>query len=400
MRLAYIIGTYPVLTTTFIDREIRELRQRGFEIDLYSLRRPGGDLSAAQVELSQRVDYVLPVSAQAAIGAHLWWLSRHPVRYLSTLTWLATRPHPGAKTRLKTILHFGEAGIVARRIARATRPDHLHAHFLDRATVVALAAGRMLGLPYSATGHANDIYVNPVLLDDKLRGAKFVATCTGYNAAHLRSVSPEAGNVATIYHGLDLGGFEPAAPSPGPAAVRLLSIGQLKEKKGFTHLIAACSILRQSGVAFSARIVGEGPLRSELEAQIAAAGLSDTILLEGALPHAEVMARLREADVFVLPCIVAADGDRDGIPNVVLEAMAMALPVVSTTVSGVPEAVIDQATGLLVEPGDPNALAAALATLIGDPRLRHIQGAAGRARVEECFDIEVNISALAAEFSR
>lgn len=400
MRLAYIIGTYPILTTTFIDREILELRRRGFEIDLFSLRRPGGRLSVTQVELSRQVDYVLPVSPLAALAAHLWWLGRHPLRYLSTLTWLATRPHPGMRTRLKTILHFGEAGIVARRILGAPGPDHLHAHFLDRATVVAMAASRLLGIPYSATGHANDIFVNPVLLDDKLTRAKFVATCTGYNAEHLRSVSPGSGKVATIYHGLDLAGFEPVTPLPDRLPVHLLSIGQLKEKKGFTHLIEACSMLHQAGLEFQTRIVGEGPLRSDLEAQIAAAGLGDTIVLEGALPHAEVMARLREADVFVLPCVVATDGDRDGIPNVVLEAMAMALPVVSTTVSGIPEAVIDRETGLLVEPADPTALAAAIATLIRDPRLRRAQGAAGRARVEQQFDIEVNIAALAAEFTR
>ena len=179
----------------------------------------------------------------------------------------------------------------------------------------------------------------------------------------------------------------------------MLAVGQLKEKKGFVFLVEACRLLSESGREFRAEIIGEGPLRAELETAIHRAGLGDRLVLRGALSHAEVRAAYAAADLFVLPCIVGADGDRDGIPNVILEAMASGLPVVSTDHSGIPEAVEHGASGLLVPPGDAPALADALATMLDDGEMRRGFGEMGRKLVADSFDLETNVRRLFEEFA-
>ncbi|HEX6230473.1 MAG TPA: glycosyltransferase [Actinomycetota bacterium] len=399
-RLAYVIGTYPVPTTTFIDREIEALRRLGAEVQVISIRRPARPgLSERQRALQGDVHYVLPVRAGDLLRSHLGFLATHPGAYARTLLHLVSRPHPGLRSRLKTVLHFGIGVHVARLLRDRFPGDHVHAHFVDRAAIVAMVAGRLLDLPYSATAHANDIYVGPVLLPEKIASAKFIATCTRYNGAHLRSVANGAsGKIRCIYHGLDLREYRPR-PSPPPPRDRplLLSVGQLKEKKGHHHLLQACRLLADRGVPFDCEIVGEGPLRAALSARIDELDLGGRVRLLGALPHGSVVERYREATLFVLPCVTGSDGDRDGIPNVILEAMAMRLPVVSTRHSGIPEAVEDGRTGLLVPPGDPAALATAIAELVGDAELRERLGRRGQERVAELFDADANARTLLEE---
>lgn len=403
-KVAYIIGTYPLLTTTFIDREIELLRRRGLALDIYSIRRPPPALSPEQERLQSDVTYLLPVSFVRLLLATLTFMSRRPLAMARTLLYLLSRPHPSAKARLKTTLHFA-AGVYAAYHMRRAEIDHLHAHFVDRAATVALVASRLLQLPYSATAHANDIYVEPVLLPEKIAGAKFIATCTGYNLSHLQRIvaahlPDDAARIRLrrIYHGLDLQQYAPAPQKLAGPPHRLLAVGQLKEKKGFTHLLGACRRLKERGYAFECKIVGEGPLRNRLQAQIAQEGLADIVALCGARPHRGVIDYLRNADIFTLPSVLAADGDRDGIPNVILEAMAMELPVVATNHSGIPEVVEDKVNGLLVPPGDEEALANALAHLFDCPNLRQQMGREGRKTVEERFTVEANVAQLLQEF--
>lgn len=399
LRLTYVVGTYPEPTTTFIDREIEAVARAGAEVRVVSIRRPVLRLSEHQRRLASRVRYVLPVRPAALVRSHLSMLWSRPSGYLGTLAYVLTRPHPSLRARVKTALHFGVAVHVARLVRDRGTTDHVHAHFVDRAALVALVVSRLLGIPYSATAHANDIYVHPVLLPEKTSGAKFVATCTRFNEAHLYATgAAPQGRVRCIYHGLDLHAF---APNGRPARGRplLLSVGQLKEKKGFRHLLDACRVLADRGVPFECEIIGEGSQRSELEAAIHALGLEDRVALVGALPHEAVVRRYADATAFVLPCVTSPNGDRDGIPNVILEAMAMEVPVVSTRHSGIPEAVTDDVNGLLVPPGDAVALADALERLLGDEALRGRLGRSGRARVAEDFDIEVNARKLLTEFA-
>ena len=392
--VAYVIGTYPLLTTTFIDREIAMLRELGVNVVVVSLRRPHGRLSREQTEANGHVRYVLPVAPLALVLAQLRFGFTRPLVYFRTLSYLLTRPHPTVKARLKTILHFGEGVQVADLLRQTPRNNPIHAHFVDRAATVALVAGRLLGRPYSVTAHANDIYVDPVMLPEKIVEATFVATCTGYNAAHLAGVSPDAAaSITCIHHGLDVNRYLPAIESAADQPA-ILAVGQLREKKGFTYLVAACAELRERGHEFVCDIVGEGPFRPELEAQIREFQLEDIISLRGALDHQSVIDHYRAASIFALPCVTAADGDRDGIPNVILEAMAMELPVVSTRHSGIPEAVDDDISGLLVPQRDAAALADAIERLLGDSGLRRRMGRAGRQIVVSRFDVATNVKLL------
>jgi glycosyltransferase involved in cell wall biosynthesis len=389
-----VFGAFPLLTTTFITREVLELRRRGVPLVLVSLRRPAPfPMPPETAQLAEATTYVLPVDWLQLAAAHLRYALTRPWIYWKTLLYLVSRPHPSARARLKTILHFGE-GVQVAELLRARGVRHIHAHFADRAATVALVASRLLGVRYSLTAHANDIYVAPVLLREKIAQAKFVTTCTAHNQAHLEQLSGRP--IRLLYHGLDFGAPPLASPSHPPAPEPLvLSVGQLKEKKGFCYLIQACRRLRDRGLVFRCEIIGEGPERQKLAALIQALDLTGAVVLCGALPHPEVMRRYGAAALFVLPCVPAADGDLDGIPNVLLEAMACRVPVVSTRLSGIPEVVQDGVTGLLAEPADTQALAGAIARLLQDRPLRECLGQAGRQFVVQRFDVRRNTGALA-----
>ena len=400
LRVAYVIGTYPSLTTTFIDREIEALRRRGVRISVITIRRPEGRLSPEQAAQGGSVRSVLPVPLVALIRSHLRFIRRRPRAYARAAIFLLSRPHPGARERVRTALHFGEAVHAATLIEELGPFDRIHAHFVDRAAVVALVAGRLLGIPYSATAHARDIFVSPVLLPEKASEATFVATCTGFNRAHLEAtLGPAAASkLRCIHHGVDAARYAPNAGGPNGATPTILAVGQLREKKGFDDLVRACELLRARELAFSCDIVGEGPLERHLMMLARSLALGTTIRFSGALTHAEVIERYRTAAVFVLPSVTAADGDRDGIPNVVLEAMASGLPVVATRTSGIPEAVEEGGSGFLVPMHDPHALADRVETLLRDPVLRSRFGERGRALVAERFDVVANADRLLVEF--
>jgi glycosyltransferase involved in cell wall biosynthesis len=391
--LVYVIGTYPALTTTFIDREIRTLHREGVPLRIVSIRRPDDVPSDEQRELTALVDYLLPVPVLALLDAHLRYLVRRPTRYLGLLFDLLRRPHPTLHARIWTLLHFGEAVCVARIVERHGPVRRLHAHFMDRAALVAMIVGELLDVPFSVTGHASDIYVDPVLLPDKIRAATSVTTCTNYNAAHLASLVPIADRqkIQCVHHGIDTERFRPETPRRPAAPPLILSVGQLKERKGLIHLVEACQLLRDRGYRFQCEIVGGGPLLPRLRAAVLERGLQDMVTLRGALGPDQVLDLYRRASVFTLPCITGDDGDRDGIPNVILEAMAMELPVVSTRHSGIPEAVQDGHSGLLVEPRDPHALADALARLLDNPALGAALGERGRQVVLDHFDVDRNV---------
>lgn len=396
--LTYIIGRYPGLTTTFIDREVLALRGMGVRLQILSIRQPWPKLSAQQEALREGVIYLLPVKWPALVGSHIHFALRKPGRYFGTLRYLLTRPHPSLKSRAMTFLHFGE-GVYAAYLLRRAPGQHLHAHFIDRAATVALVASRLLGIPYSATAHATDIYVNPVLLKEKLANAKFVSTCTDYNRSYLSQFGKDLFNhkLLCIYHGLELERYVNVQRAT-PGRPIILSVGQLQERKGLSYLVEACRILRDQGIQFECRIVGEGPMRPILQDQIQRLRLEDSVRLLGALSHEEVIAQYQEATVFTLPATLGKDGDRDGIPNVILEALSTGLPVVSTHHSGIPEVIEERVNGLLVPPGDAVALSAALEQLLCNPEMRNALGKAGRQIVADRFNPEKNARRLLEAF--
>jgi glycosyltransferase involved in cell wall biosynthesis len=391
--LTYIIGTYPGLTTTFIDREIRALQQQGVRVRVISIRRPHTILSSDQAELQKITSYLIPTSWHKFIAAHLRFAFQKSNAYFGTLFELINSPHPNFATRLKTLLHFA-TGVYAAQLISEQPCDHLHAHFVDRASTVALVAGKLLKIPYSVTAHANDIYINPILLPLKLSQASFVATCTEYNRQHLQKVTSLNGKIRCLYHGLDLESYPPSNSHVTDIIPTIISVGQLKEKKGFQYLLQACQILKSKDYIFNCQIIGEGNLRAELERQISELALQDIVTLRGALPHESVIQEYQRSTLFVLPCITGSDGDRDGIPNVILEAMAMQLPVISTQHSGIPEVIKSGVNGLLVPPADADGLAHAIATLIDDPSMRTQLGKLGRKTVMERFNSMQNARLL------
>ncbi len=396
--IIYIIGTYPGLTTTFIDREVMALRSMGVRLQILSIRQPWTKLSAEQEALRKDVTYLLPVKWLPLIISHLSYALTKPKHFFSTLVYLLTRPHPSLRARLMTLIHFVE-GVYAAYMLRHTPGQHLHAHFIDRAATVALVASRLLGIPYSVTAHASDIYVNPVLLKEKLANAKFASTCTAYNRSYLSQFGKDLFNhkLLCIYHGLELERYVNEQHTRTGRPI-ILSVGQLQERKGLSYLVEACGILRDRGVQFECRIIGEGPLRPTLQEQIHQLELEDYVRLVGALPHEEVIAQYQEATVFALPAILGKDGDRDGIPNVILEALSMGLPVVSTAHSGIPEVIEEGVNGLLVPPEDAQAFSSALERLICDPEMGNAFGKAGRKIVADRFNPEKNARRLLEAF--
>lgn len=393
-RLVYIIGTYPLLTTTFIDREILQLRQWGVDIQVASIRRPPPDvpLSDTQLELQKDVLYLLPVNIFILALSHLYFAFTRPRAYLGSLFYLLTRAHPGFGERIKTLLHFGE-GVYAAYLLREQDFRELHAHFIDRAATLTLVIGRLLGKPYSMSIHAaEDIFVHPILLDEKIEAARHVATCTQFNKMHIETLIGRnlEGKVSHIPHGLDINKYQPNGLDL-PEIPFILAVGQLSERKGFSYLLQACHILKNHGVRFKCQIIGKGSQLQSLTDMIASLSLEDCVTLCGALPHEEVIDRYKKASMFVLPCVQSVDGNMDGIPNVLLEAMAMKLPVISTRVSAIPELIVDNVNGVLVEPEDPDELARAIQTLIESPQEAILLGRYGRESVMAEFDVASNV---------
>ena len=402
--VAYVMNGFPRLSETFIAHEIHQLEQAGLRLRLFVVKRENED-QVHPVGAAIRAPLTYLSKATSLSGATLWgWLrenlptfgrahaalaARHPLRYARTLasaialTWR----HWPRKVFIKEFLQAGE---IAAALQQADDVQHLHGHFCHGVATITWFASRLTGIPFSFTAHAKDIYqaeLNPGnLLERKLGAARFVATCTCANASVLRARHARPDEVHTIYHGLDTDYFSPA--STGPADVPLiLAVGRLVEKKGFDQLIAACALLRQAGLRFGCDIVGEnGSARDSLRAQIDGLGLAGTVRLRGAVTQDQLREIYRGARVFALPCQIMEDGDRDGFPNVLAEAMAMGVPVVSTAISGIPEMIGDGVHGLLVEPRDPHALADALRRVLTDTALHTRLARAARERICERFD--------------
>ncbi len=392
--LAYIMKRYPRLTETFIINEIRAMERLGADLRIFSLLQPEPPPHHPMVAQVMAPLHVLPAAwgpkLKRLAASHTQAFTAAPLRYLGAaaraLQWSATSSSPLAVWK-----HFLRAGYVAAE-CRAQGIAHIHAHFANTPTAVAHFASLMTGIPFSFTAHAKDLYLTRKdIIARRTRAAQFVVTCTGYNVRYLQDIQNHPpGKINLIYHGIDLDMFNarPAAATPAPASPPLiLSVGRLVPKKGLSDLITACALLKASGTAFRCRIIGEGPLRNALQEQINAAGLDGVITLEGAMTHASLIALYATADLFALPPRIADDGDRDGIPNVIAEAMAIGLPVVSTDVSGIPELVRNLETGLLVPPRDPAALAQAMEQLLRDRPLALRLAATGRALLERDFDL-------------
>jgi len=377
---------YPRFSETFIVREILAHEAAGLELEIFSLRPPtDGLFHEALAHVRSPVTYV----ERPQKPADLWERVRR-VGDDFAAGWDALS---GARDADADDVY---QALAVAEAACARGLTHLHAHFGNVAASVARQAARLAGLTYSFTAHAKDIFHESVREEDlraKLAGAAAVVTVSRFNAEHLRSVyGPAASRVHTIYNGLDLSEFTYAAPQQRPA--RIVAVGRLVEKKGFEILVEACAILVRRGRTAACDIVGTGPVEPDLRAAIDRLGLSGTVRLLGPRPQHALAEHVQNAAVLAAPCIVAGDGNADGLPTVLLEAMAFGTPCVASDVTGIPEIVRHAETGLLVAQRDPVALAGALERLLDDADLRVRLAANARRLVEEEFDIGRNAGRL------
>ncbi|MCL3883146.1 glycosyltransferase family 4 protein [Marivita sp. GX14005] len=385
-KIGYVLKRYPRFSETFIVTEILAHEAAGQEIEIFALR---------PVEETHFQDMLGRVRAPVTRvpdsfrNADALWSLIERARDTLPSGWTALHAMTGAAGR-----DVAQAIIVA-LTAHERGITHLHAHFGTVSTSVARLAAALAGITYSFTMHAKDIYHDydtPVHLDEKLRDAAGAVTVSDYNRAYLRDrFGADAAHVARIYNGLDLTRLPYAAPNSGG---EILAIGRLVEKKGFDVLIDAMALMRDAGHTVPCRIIGSGDQEAALRARIDAAGLQNVVRLDGPRPQAEVFDALRRASMLVCPCVVGADGNRDGLPTVLLEAMALGTPCISTDVVGIPELVRDNDTGLCVPERDAEALADAMARLSGDPALAARLSRSARALIEAEFDITRNAAHL------
>jgi glycosyltransferase involved in cell wall biosynthesis len=376
-RIVVLVKRFPRLSETFILNEFLELRRHGLPVELFAIMDPEERSSQPEaLALVPEVTYLQTGRLWAELPAALRAARRHPRGTLRAAGWTLTR-HTRAAAR--NLLH---ALVLLDRLADGP-PAHLHAHFLHAPAALAFIAAKVSGQPYSLTGHAKDIYTElPEDLRRRSDRARFVTTCTEANRAHLiTEVGLAPGQVHVCRHGVDLTKFTIPARTPRPG--RIVSVGRLVPKKGFDILIRACGELRRRGIAFELVLLGGGELHDGLLALAREQGIGDRVWMLGSRPQRDVIEQLAAAEIFALSPVVLPDGDRDGIPNVLLEAMAAGVPVAATTVSGIPEVVTDGETGRLVPPQRPDLLADALAQLLTDPTLRSRLGEAGRRHVRE-----------------
>lgn len=321
---------------------------------------------------------------RAIAARHLRLFAAAPLRYLRALLATAGRG---------TAADFAQAGWLAQQL-RDDGIDHLHTHFISTPTDVAELAATMTALPFSISAHAKDIYLSASAdLKRKLDAARFTVTCTEFNRQTLAAAAPQA-RVYRMYHGVDGTTFHPSRRGRAAAPPLILSVGRLRAKKGLDTLIDACALLRERGEAFQCEIIGYGEEHERLRARIVQHDLTDVVRLTGKQPREQVIAAYARAAVYVQPSRIAQDGDRDGIPNVLLEAMAMGVPVVASRVSGIPELIVDGSNGVLIGADDPHALADAITRLLREPAMGTALAQHARATVVAAFDNDRNLTLL------
>jgi len=382
--LCVLVKRFPKLSETFVEGEIASLIAAGLAVEIASLYRPSDDiLHPSSSRFDAQLTYLDRYGLLIGIALLVLGVARGGRRALGAV-WAIGSLEPRLIARLARLLVF----------CHRHRIEHIHAHCASEPALLAEAAMLLGGPTFSFTAHAKDLYLCPrSILQRLVAAAEFATTCTRHNFRYLQSCASRP-NVHLVYHGIDTHRFAPRPESARGTALQLISVGRLKEKKGFDVLIEACERLRDRGTEFSLRIYGYGDQRACLQAQLERGGLERHVTLMPPVTHAQLPCLLANADVFALPCRVLENGDRDGIPNAMLEAMAVGLGVVSTSVSGITEAIRTGINGILVPSGDPDALADALYELSRNHARCKELGRRARATVVQRFSWERNIKTL------
>lgn len=424
--VAYVLKGFPRLSETFIASEIYRLEQAGVRLKLYVIKPAEEKTHHKVVDTIRAKPEYLPRASSVSSTNVLRWLQQNLNQFLPGLARvLLKRPIGTIRAMLSAsaqafrarqsfwsvprkmyLKEFLQATALADRLLEAKDVRHLHAHFCHSAATVTWLASKITSFPFSFTAHAKDIYcetLNPAgLLRRKMNSAAFVVTCTKANQRHLQQISNT--KVHCIYHGLNADFcrllLEQTDEPKRNGHLRVLSVGRLVPKKGFDVLIDACVTLREQAVPFKTIIIGEqGEHENEIRQRIAQHRLDAYVHILGPVSQRELLAEYRRSSVFCLPCRVLENGDRDGIPNVLMEAMASGVPTISTTVSGIPEIISNGVNGLLVPPDDSVSLARALLALRRDPLLGQQLSTEARRTVSSRFDGEKFANELASLFT-
>jgi len=408
-----ILKGYPRISETFISNEMLLLERLGFKIHIFSLRQPRETFCHDSVrKIKAKVDY-LPETLLKPIHVFLYHnlhlAAKRPKIYAKTLKRALIRFKRTRKSA--TLKHLFQAGYLVNKCLPTSGVRHLHAHFAHSPTSVAMFASCLSGIPFSFTAHAKDIYTSDHRqLREKIGLAGFVITCTEYNRRHLKQVSSTDQSaietpIFRIYHGIDLKLFTDNSVMIGKTRhpippFQIMTVARMTSKKGLPTVYNALAILKRKGLLFQHNLIGDGDDRQKVLSLVKSLGLENESKWLGTLPHKYVLEHYRKADLFVLGSEIAENGDRDGIPNVFIESMAMGVPVVGTTVSAISELIESEKTGLLVPPANPEAMADAMLRLLQDHHLRSRVISAAREEVATHFDNRKLIRDLAKVLNR
>ena len=398
MTVCVVLKGYPRLSETFIAQEILALQQRGIALHIASLRHPTDkQVHPVHREIRTDINY-LPEYLHDEPGRVFKAWARVRSRRGYTAARAAFHSDLVRDSTRNRIRRFGQACVLADELPPGT--NRLYAHFLHTPASVARYAALITGLPWCCSAHAKDIWTTPQWeIEEKLVELEWLITCTAFGAEYLRGLAPNRDVVSLLYHGIDFARFPapPKRPVHTEKPIAILSVGRAVAKKGYDDLLDALALLPKE-LDWRFRHIGGGPLLGALRDKAGRLGFSRRIEWLGAQSQETVLTALRDADIFALASKTARDGDRDGLPNVLMEAQSQALAVAATDTVGIPELIVDGETGLLAPPNDPEALSEALARLIRDPTLRRRLGDAGFQRVRSSFALDVGIDKLAARF--
>lgn len=404
-RIAYVMSRFPKITETFVLYEMMAVERCGLEVELYPLIRERSAVMHQEAERWVARARFTPWLSPSMLRSHGHYLLRRPFTYFAIL-WTLLVQNLGSRRFLAGAIAFFPKAVHIAWLMQRQGISHIHAHFASHPAAVAYVVSRLSDIPFSFTAHGSDLHRDQHMLGVKVRQAAFVAAISDYNRKMLieHAGQETAHKVKIVHCGVDTDRFAGDTTQWDESqrnlhTAAMICIGTMHEVKGQRYLIEACRLLSQRGVGFHLHLVGDGPDLEERKAQAAEAGLGEQITFHGRRTRDEIIDLLRKMDVAIAPSVPTSDGRREGIPVVLMEAMAMQVPVVSSRLSGIPELVIHRETGLLTEPGDITALAAAIEDLIANPRLRRRLAQAGRDKVLHEFDQEENARALSSLFA-
>lgn len=394
-KIAYLLHMFPVLSETFIIDEILQLKKTGEDISIFSFARCSNEVIHKKAEELMRNVFYAPDpksdvrSFIRVLMPNLTFFFRNPLRYIHSMFKYVSIIGKKEFSQMFYLCH----------LIKKRRMQHLHAHFARLGATASMVASEFLKIPFSFVVHAHDIFVENDFLEEKIKKAKYVIAISKYNKEYLLKQYPDTppNKIKVIHCGVDTEVFKPQPKIAGDG-ICLLSGGRFVEKKGFSYLIKACKLMVDKGVRFRCEVFGYGPLKERLFNEVKKLGLEEIIHLRGAINRDGLLHSLTQSDIFILPSVVAGDGDRDGIPVTLMEAMSGGKAVVSTDISGLPELICSGNEGILVPQRDEVSLAQTMMKLIEDGALRQRLGVRAREKIEEKFNLAKNVKFIADVF--